>query len=183
MILETNRLKLRAVELADANILFEYRSDTKANQFQGFIPSKKEDMIGFLKKVNPKINQPGSWFQFVIISKKLNVIIGDMGIHFFSDDHHQVEFGITLNKKCQKKGYAAEAINCVFGFLFTELNKHRIIASVDPRNTNSIQLLERLNMRKEAYFVKSLFYKGEWIDNVIYALLKSEYNPTITKLD
>lgn len=175
MMLQTNRLKLRAVELTDANVLFEYRSDKKTNQFQGFIPTTEEDMLRFLKKVNPVINQAGSWFQFVITLREINHTIGDVGIHFLEEDH-QVEFGITLNKEYQNKGYATETLTCIFDYLFTELNKHRIIASVDPRNTNSIQLLERLNMRKEAHFVKSLFFKDEWVDDVIYALLQSEHN-------
>lgn len=176
MILQTNRLILRAIELTDAKALFEYRSDKITNQFQGFIPTTEDEMLRFIKKINPLINEAGSWYQFVIILKDLNIIIGDIGIHFLQEDFHQVEFGITLNKEYQGKGYASEALTCIFDYLFTTLNKHRIIASVDPGNTNSIQLLEKLKMRKEAHFIKSLFINGEWVDDVIYAFLKSEHN-------
>lgn len=175
--LQTNRLKLRAVELADANALFEYRSDRKINEFQGFIPTTEKEVLEFINKVNPKMNEVGTWFQFAMLLKEKNTIVGDVGIHFLEVDQ-QVEFGITLNKKHQGKGYATEALNCIFNYLFDVLNKHRIIASVDPRNTNSTQLLERLNMRKEAHFVKSLYMNGEWVDDVIYALLQSDHKKT-----
>ena len=55
------------------------------------------------------------------------------------------------------------------------LRKHRVYASVDPRNKPSMALLERVGMRKEAYLRQSLFWKGEWVDDVIYALLRSEW--------
>jgi RimJ/RimL family protein N-acetyltransferase len=31
-------------------------------------------------------------------------------------------------------------------------------------------------MRKEAHFVKSLWFRGEWVDDVIYALLAEEWS-------
>ena len=31
-------------------------------------------------------------------------------------------------------------------------------------------------MRKEAHFVRSLWFKGEWVDDVIFAVLASEWN-------
>ena len=36
-------------------------------------------------------------------------------------------------------------------------------------------MLERLGFRKEAHFIKSIFVDGEWIDDVIYAILKDEW--------
>ena len=55
------------------------------------------------------------------------------------------------------------------------MKKHRITASVDPRNTKSIALLERINMRKEAYFKKSFWFNNEWADDIVYAILKEEW--------
>jgi RimJ/RimL family protein N-acetyltransferase len=62
-------------------------------------------------------------------------------------------------------------------YLFNTLNKHRITGSVDPKNSDSIKLLERLNFRKEAHFKESLFINGEWVDDIVYGILKSEWNP------
>jgi RimJ/RimL family protein N-acetyltransferase len=49
------------------------------------------------------------------------------------------------------------------------------MASVDPDNTNSIQLVERIGFRKEAHFVESLYIKGRWADDLIYALLYRDW--------
>ncbi len=57
----------------------------------------------------------------------------------------------------------------------TSINKHRIIASIDPINIASIKLIERLGFRKEAHFIESLFFHGQWVDDLIYALLEKEW--------
>ena len=84
------------------------------------------------------------------------------------------ELGCTLHKDYQKKGYATEALKAIVDYLFGRLDKHRIIASVDPRNTASIQLIERLGFRKEAHFKESYYLRGDWVDDIIYAQLKTE---------
>jgi RimJ/RimL family protein N-acetyltransferase len=66
-------------------------------------------------------------------------------------------------------------VSAVVNYLFTDLGKHRIIASIDPRNTRSVKLLERLGMRKEAHFVKSVMIDGKWCDDCIYAILSEEW--------
>jgi RimJ/RimL family protein N-acetyltransferase len=55
------------------------------------------------------------------------------------------------------------------------LKLHRLSATADPRNLASVKLLERLGFRKEAHFVKSLWFKGEWADDVVYGLLREEW--------
>ena len=39
-----------------------------------------------------------------------------------------------------------------------------------------MKLLERVGMRKEAHFVQSLQFRGEWVDDVIFAILADEWN-------
>jgi RimJ/RimL family protein N-acetyltransferase len=60
-------------------------------------------------------------------------------------------------------------------FLFAKLAKHRVFASVDPRNTAAIALFTRVGMRKEAHFIQSLWLNGEWVDDVIFAMLEREW--------
>lgn len=45
----------------------------------------------------------------------------------------------------------------------------------DPKKIDSIKLEERLGFRKEAHFKKSLLIKGKWVDDIIYAILKTEW--------
>lgn len=173
--LQTDRLIIRQVQQEDADAIFGYRSNAEVNRYQGWIPATIQDVHHFLAhKVSHKINVPDTWVQIVMIKKKNNELIGDMGIHFLLSDATQVEIGCTLSKKYQGKGYATEALKAVIYFLFTELGKRRIVASIDPRNQSSINLFERLAFRKEAHLKECLFINGEWVDDLIYALEKEK---------
>ncbi|WP_336702316.1 GNAT family protein [Chryseobacterium indologenes] len=35
--------------------------------------------------------------------------------------------------------------------------------------------MERIGLRKEGHFVKSLFWKNKWVDDIIYAVLREEW--------
>lgn len=129
-----------------------------------------------MNKVSPQINLPGAWFQFVIVKNGTNELIGDIGVHFLPADGFQVELGCTLSEEHHGKGYATEALREVIRYVFGPLGKRRIIASIDPRNQASIRLFERLGFRKEAHFRESLFIDGEWVDDLVYAILKPEAN-------
>ena len=50
-----------------------------------------------------------------------------------------------------------------------------IIARLDARNTASARVLEHLGMRREAHFVQNEFFKGEWSDELVYAMLNDEW--------
>ncbi|HZL09399.1 MAG TPA: GNAT family protein [Prolixibacteraceae bacterium] len=173
----SDRLQLRPIQLEDADSVLEYRSNAQANEYQGWIPNTIEDVHDFIKnKVSPEINLPETWFQLVIIKNDTHELIGDIGVHFSESEESLAELGCTLNQNHQGNGYATEALTETIGFLFGELNKRRIIASIDPRNLSSVRLFERLGFRKEAHFKQSFFMNGEWVDDLIYAILKEEWN-------
>ena len=70
-------------------------------------------------------------------------------------------------------GYATDALSCLIGHLHGPQRIHRVFASEEPRKARSLALLERFGMRREAHFRESLWFKGEWVDDVVYAILES----------
>ena len=45
----------------------------------------------------------------------------------------------------------------------------------DRDNVASARVLERAGLRREAHLVENEFVKGEWTDEVIYAMLRTEW--------
>ena len=174
-LIETERLVIRLAEPEDAERIFSYRSDFIENKYQGWFPDSVEEVRDYISSMPKVLDIPDRCFQFAIFLTCDKSLIGDMGIIFTNHDNMQAEIGCTLNKDYQGQGYATEALNGMVRFLFGTLNKHRIIASVDPRNTASIRLIERLEFRKEAHFKESYYQRGEWADDLIYAKLNAEW--------
>lgn len=175
MKLSTERLILRPLNTNDKQAIFEYHSNAECNKYQGWIPKTLSDVEQFIGKLAPIPNQVDTWFQLAIIEKESEKLIGDVGIHFIGNENKQVGLGYTLAQKYQGLGFANEAITRTIDYLFLDLKKHRITASVDPNNISSIRLLEKLGFRKEAHFIESYNQDGKWMDDALFALLSREW--------
>jgi RimJ/RimL family protein N-acetyltransferase len=171
----TERLCLRSLQRSDAEKLFAYRCHPQVIRFQSWEPQSVEEVAEFIENMSTrKFNEPG-WYQIAIVLKDDGSLIGDSGIHILEDDSRIAEIGITIDPASQSKGYATEALTAILDLLFDKLEKHRIIASVDPRNLPSLALMERTGLRKEGHFVKSLWFKNDWADDVTFAMLAQEW--------
>jgi RimJ/RimL family protein N-acetyltransferase len=87
------------------------------------------------------------------------------------DDHRQAEIGYTFVPEHHGRGYATEAAGAMVDLAFTGLGAHRVTGRLDARNTSSARVLERLGMHREAHLVQNEWVKGEWCDEVVYAVL------------
>ncbi len=174
--LMTSRLVLRPLRLSDSAAVFAYRSDPEVARFQMWEPEAEGEVRSFIENLQElAIDTPGTWYQLAITLKKSGVLIGDCGLHFPLEEPKQMEVGITLAPAHQRRGYGTEALEGVIEYLFVKLGKHRVYASVDPRNEASMALLKRVGMRKEGHFRESIWVKGEWVDDLIYAILEKEW--------
>lgn len=176
--LTTNRLQLSRLTTAVAADLLSYRALPAVTQYQDWEPKTIQDAHNFINSLaNVPFNKPGTWFQFGLRLAQTGQLIGDLGVHFPADQAAQAELGITVAPAYQRQGFAREALLAVMGYLFeTEgVAKHRLYASVDPDNIASRSLLQAVGMRQEAHFRQSLWFKGAWVDDVIYAMLRSEW--------
>lgn len=161
--------------MKDKEEFFKYRSLPEICQYQSWKPLNINGIEEFIKKnMAVCLNTANSWLQLAVCLKE-GRMIGDIGIHFIDDDY-QLEIGYTLSPEYQGKGYAQEAVKAVINYAFSELKKHRIIASVDPDNIKSLSLLEKIGFRKEGHFIKSFHMNDQWYDDCIYALLEDEWN-------
>lgn len=172
----TERLILTPLAPGDAVELFAYRSDPEVCRYQSWAPELLADAQRFIANLQPvAFDTPGTWFQFGIRLRNPRLLIGDLGVHFPADAPDQAEIGFTLAPARQGRGLATEAVGAVLNHLFVSVRKHKIFASVDPNNLSSIKLLQRIGMRQEAFFRKSLWFKGRWADDVVFAILDLEW--------
>jgi RimJ/RimL family protein N-acetyltransferase len=175
ILLETPRLFIRGFRNEDLGALVAYRSDPEVERYQmwqNYNETKGRELIEDNKHID--LSQGGR-FQLALEYKANATLIGDLYLRIDDSDKRLGEVGYTLSKHYQGQGLATEAMQALLNHCFTNLKMHRLSATADPRNTPSLKLLERLGFRQEAYFVKSLWFKGEWADDVVYGLLKDEW--------
>ena len=98
-----------------------------------------------------------------------------------ADDPRQAEIGFTFAPASQGRGYATEAVRRLLDYLFLERGKHRVTAACDDRNVRSAALLRRVGMRREGLTVESVWSKGEWTNDELYAVLEPVSGLTFNK--
>ena len=173
MELVTARLQIDALRPSDAEALFGCRGDPAVARYQGWCPA---DVAVAREFIDAQPQQPASgWFQRAVRLREGDVLVGDLGVCLPEDPRASVEFGISIAPAHQGHGYASEAVRALFAFVFGQLGSHRVHASVDPRNLASMAMLRGLGMRQEAHHRESLWFKGEWVDDVIFALVEHEW--------
>ena len=174
--LETPRLRLRHFRDADLALFMAYRNDPEVARYQGWEGISEPEARAFLqeqKEIQPGV--PGQWFQIAIELKETGVLVGDCALKIEEHDERQAEIGYTLSRAYQGRGIASEAVSCVLEYAFVTLGLHRVIAITACENVASVALLERLGLRREGHFRQSVWLKGKWEDEFLYAMLQEEW--------
>jgi len=175
---DTERLRIDDLREVDAPTFFQYRADPQIGRYQGWLPATPEHALQFIRaQARTAADARGQWQQRAIRLLGEPGLIGDLGWFVPDALDGDYEFGITLHVSQHGQGYAREALDSLLGKLFGQYAARRVIASVDPRNLPSMRLLQSLGLRQEAHFRERFLLRGEWVDDVIFALLRAEWPP------
>jgi RimJ/RimL family protein N-acetyltransferase len=173
--IETERLLIRRLRDEDLEPLVAYRSLPEVVWMQlwdSYDAQKGQKLIDDCKALEPFT--PNDSFQFAVELKASNELIGDL--YFKMDEAgKQAEIGYTFAPQFQGRGLASEAVRALIDYAFKEKGLHRIYGITDPRHTRSIAMMKRMGMRQEAHFRESLWFKGEWADDLVFAVLEKEW--------
>lgn len=174
--LETTRLRLRHFTDADLVPFMAYRNDPEVARYQSWEGISRTEAQVFIQEQSARQpGLPGQWFQFAVELKATGSLIGDCALKIEEYDTRQAEMGYTFSRAYQKQGFGSEAVSCVLDYAFSTLVLHRVTAITDCKNIASVALLERLRLRREGHFVQNVWFKGQWGDEYLYALLQDEW--------
>lgn len=185
VLLKTARLRLRPFQETDLETFAAYRSEPEVARYQSWdAPYSLEQAETFYEELQrEQPGAPGSWYQVAVERLDTTGIIGDCYFHVLAGDPRQGEIGFTFAPQHQRQGYATEAVRCLLGYLFGDLNLHRVTATCDAENLPSARLLERVGMRREGHFVENIWFKGAWGSEYLYAILDREWHSRETSCE
>lgn len=141
--LETERLVLRPVTIADAEEMYAYASDEENVRWTFAANQSLEETKNII--VSIYLAYPlGRWG---IELKETGQFIGTIDMHHLKEDVGRAEFGYTLDKHFWNQGYMTEAAR-VFAILFFEkLDMNCLIARHDKENPSSGWAMQKIGMR------------------------------------
>ena len=150
IILETNRLILRRLVLADLDALFALYSDPEIRRYfpEGTLSYEetKEEVEWFLNG-HPEQPQLGLW---ATIHKESNQFIGRCGLLPWTiDQRPEVEVAYLLDKAYWGQGLGTEAAQAVLDYGFEQLGLSRLVCFIDPENLASMKVARNIGMTFE----------------------------------
>jgi RimJ/RimL family protein N-acetyltransferase len=173
----TDRLLLRPFRDDDLDAFHSIQRRPDVVRYLYWEPRTREESSEMLGRLilQVAIEKEGDRLHLAAELRATSEMIGQFTLFFASLEHRQGEVGFAIHPDHQGHGYATEAARVMLRLGFEELGLHRIIGSCDARNTSSARLMERVGMRREAHLVENEFTKGEWTDELVYAMLDREW--------
>jgi RimJ/RimL family protein N-acetyltransferase len=175
--IKTDRLVLRPFTESDLDDLYAYQHLPEVARFLMW-PARNREQVEVALKYrieHPTLEKQGDVLVLAVELQETGALIGDVNLAWVSREQRTGEFGFVFDPRYHGKGYAREAATEMLRLGFERMGLHRIIGRADARNNASATLMTRLGLRKEAHFVKNEYVKGEWTDEVVYAMLAEEW--------
>jgi RimJ/RimL family protein N-acetyltransferase len=171
MILETERLVLRRFVLEDLDDLFALYQDKEIRRHfpEGILSyaQTKEELEWFMNG-HPRFPELGLW---ATIHKETGEFMGRCGLlPWIIEDRQEVEVAYLLGKKFWGKGFASEAASAIVQYAFGHLDLSRLICLIDPENTASVKVAQRIGMSFEQ---KVDGIDGDGIPTLIYSISRN----------
>lgn len=176
--IETERLRLRPYADTDLDDLADMRRRADVVRYLYDEVQNRDQVAALLerRKTLNALRKEGDGLVLAAEMKETGRVIGDVSLRWVSEKHRQGDIGFIFNPDFQGKGFAFEAASVMLRLGFDGLGLHRIEGHCDARNISSAGLMERLGMRREAHFRHNEIFKGEWGDELVYAMLASEWD-------
>jgi len=177
--LETRDLVLRAPRAEDYEAWAKLRAASRRHT-ERWEPSWTEDELtrtayrGRLRRYDLDWKE-GRGAPFFVTRKRSNLLIGACNLNNIKRGVMQsADIGYWIGAPYVRQGYARQAIRRVLAFAFHELQLNRIEAAVQPENTVSRALLDKIGFSHEGLARRLLYIAGEWRDHDRLALLAGD---------
>jgi RimJ/RimL family protein N-acetyltransferase len=167
LILETERLILRPLELSDAEDLFAMDSNPEVHKYLWQKPTLLlDESVKVIEYVQLQYerNKIG---RFATILKETAEFIGWTGIKFV-DDHIEngntnfYDYGYRLNEKFWNNGYATEASKAWLNYGLNQMNIEIMNAFTHNNNGASNHILEKVGMNLIEVYTNEDGSKWKW---------------------
>ena len=147
-------------------------------------PAVDRDIFSARCNIRERERQSGASYAFGIFVD--NALVGEVNINNVMRGAMQCgTIGYWIDQRAAGNAYISEGVAVLLRFAFEELHLHRIEICIIPRNTNSLRVVEKLNLRNEGLAERFLEINGIWEDHYRFAITIEEwlnYSSEISRL-
>ena len=173
--IDANRISLRWISSRDVDALYNIFSNPEVMRYWSTPPLPDRDAAVDLMNETQEGFRQQTILKWGIARRTDDELIGTTTLYNLDFSNRRAEMGYALGREHWGQGYMAEALQALLAYCFEVLDLRRIEADVDPRNSASIQTLERLGFQREGFLRERWEVDGEIQDALFYGLLREEW--------
>ncbi|MGM9903547.1 hypothetical protein A5844_001044 [Enterococcus sp. 10A9_DIV0425] len=176
LVIETDRLILRPLTMADVEDLFEYASDEETTRY---VFQRHETILDTkLSIANYFIASPLG--KYGIEWKENGKMIGTIDLRL-QDGDDTAEIGYVLNRNYWGQGIVPEAGYELLKLGFEKMKLVRIFAYYNAENSKSGRVMEKLGMKQEGVIPDAKRERGRVISIILKGITKKEWMNQVRK--
>lgn len=147
--LKSEKLKLRAVEPEDLDLMYLVENDTQLWQCgQASVPFSHYALRQYIAECTNDFFHDRQLR--LVIEKADGVSVGFVDLQRYDPLHHRAEVGIVVVPEQQRQGLASESLRLLAGYVSSHLGIHQLYALVPEGNAASAALFKKCGYRKTA---------------------------------
>ncbi len=175
--IETKRLILRRMRVSDASDMYDYAKREEVTKYLLWAPHESLEYTRLYMKQVERGYKQGNFYDFGVIYKENNKLIGTCGFARIDNANATAEAGYVLNPDYWGMGLAAEALSAVIRMGFEKQGFNRIEARYMAENIKSRRVMEKCGMTYEGILRESVFAKDSYKDVGVCAILRKDFSP------
>ncbi|MBE0639586.1 MAG: GNAT family N-acetyltransferase [Bacteroidales bacterium] len=167
------KIKLRALEPSDVDLLYEWENDQRIWHISNTIaPLSRFVLEQYVLNSHLDIFNTRQ-LRFMIDDSFSGQTIGTADLFDFEPMHRRVGIGIFILESERNKGKASEALNLLIDYCFNTLMVNQVFCNITPDNSESIQLFTKKGFELIGTRKNWLLINNHWTDENMYQLIKS----------
>lgn len=176
--LRTQRLVLRPYRDADYPAMADMHARADVARYLPWRQPRDDEAAraALVRHLAPRLDGDGDGMTLAGFDAVGGRFVGEFVLFLKSVEHQAGEVGYIVHPDAQGRGYATEGAAAMLQLAFETMGMHRVVGRIDARNAASAAVLEKLGMQKEAHFRENQQVQGEWVDEVVYSVLASEWS-------
>jgi ribosomal-protein-alanine N-acetyltransferase len=172
-VLEGRHVMLRALRPSDARSLHGLLTAPEVARFVSEPPATVEAFERFIVKANRQ--RSGKYICYAVTLKGNDTAIGMFQIRETEPGFQSAEWGFALGSAFWGTGVFKESAQLILQFVFQTLGVHRLEARAAVRNGRGGRALQKMGAVQEGVLRKSFVCNGQYLDQVLYAILKDDW--------
>jgi diamine N-acetyltransferase len=170
--ISNDTVRLRAVELSDVDVMYQWENDTSLWYASSTItPFSRYQLEQFVRHSHLDVYETRQ-IRLMIESVATSEIVGMIDMFDYDPFHQRGAIGIMLHSRFRGRGLAVEALMLFTGYLFNYLGMHQAYASVAADNAESISLFGKCGFVMTGKRIQWSRRGSEYVDELFFQKIK-----------